>query len=194
MNKDLKNQIEEASATLSGKLERAFQAQGDLKNAQQGTEQMRESAEFRLLAAIADESRTREAAVQREAQARIAFGGDLENKTKELIRAERQVRDREIEGLAAQVQRCEEMLRQEREAQQDEKNRWVQRFEETTVALAEEANRRRSELAGAAQQLKELNKRFADEQRAHTDAVDATQGQVKAVEAMLLNEAQQTNK
>merc|ERR1719487_1222663 len=150
MNKDLKNQIEEASATLSGKLERAFQAQGDLKNAQQGTEQMRESAEFRLLAAIADEGRTREAAVQRESQARIAFGGDLENKTKELIRAERQVRDREIEGLSAQVQRCEEMLRVEREAQQDEKNRWVQRFEETTVALAEEAELRRGEAMAAA--------------------------------------------
>merc|ERR1719199_1919866 len=114
-NKDLQHWAEERTQRLEG-LVRAAQTQtGENRTSLQEIEQLREMSEFRVLAAVAEESRAREQAVQREQQAREAMAAELEQRWRAQLNEERTSRLKENDALSLQIGRLEDSLRGERE-------------------------------------------------------------------------------
>merc|ERR1719428_85643 len=113
--KDLQNFTEERTQRNEG-LARAAQTQAnENRTSLQELEQLREMSEFRVLAAVSEESRCREQALQREQQARESACAELEQRWRILLNEERTLRNKDNDALVLQVRRCEDSLRAEKE-------------------------------------------------------------------------------
>merc|ERR1719375_2797403 len=154
--KDLQNFTEERTQRLEG-LARGVQTQvGENRTSLQEVEQLREMSEFRVLASVAEESRAREAAIQREQQAREAMCAEIEQRWRVLLNEERTLRNKENDALALQLGRCEDALRAEREVQTQRNSDFASRLDDIVREIRDEIRARQSETMRIQAQVDEL--------------------------------------
>eukprot|EP00929_Paragymnodinium_shiwhaense_P073377 TRINITY_DN37374_c0_g1_i1.p1 TRINITY_DN37374_c0_g1~~TRINITY_DN37374_c0_g1_i1.p1 ORF type:complete len:2106 (-),score=704.72 TRINITY_DN37374_c0_g1_i1:95-6412(-) len=129
---------------------------GDNKTQLQEIEQLVKLSEFRVMNAVTEEARSREAQLQREQQQREAAASDLESRWKQLFGEERQSRVRDQDALNGSLARIEDTARSERETHFRRLAEVVAKVEDTTVEIREEARQRQSEVQQVSAQVEEL--------------------------------------
>merc|ERR1719399_2389833 len=128
--KELQNSAEELMQRLEG-LARSVQMQaGDNRTSFQELEQLVQMTELRTLAAVQEEGRARDQALQREQQGREAMCGEMEQRWRTLLNEERILRNKEMDSLSQQLGRFEATVRADREAQTQKNNELSARLDD----------------------------------------------------------------
>eukprot|EP00746_Dinoflagellata_sp_MGD_P007726 gnl/MRDRNA2_/MRDRNA2_115360_c0_seq1.p1 gnl/MRDRNA2_/MRDRNA2_115360_c0~~gnl/MRDRNA2_/MRDRNA2_115360_c0_seq1.p1 ORF type:complete len:1084 (-),score=338.06 gnl/MRDRNA2_/MRDRNA2_115360_c0_seq1:73-3324(-) len=181
--KDVHHFADEKTQRVEG-LVKAVQGQAnDNRTALQEIEQLREMSEFRCLGAVSEEARNRDAAIQREQQAREVICAELETRWKTLLNEERTLRTRENDQLTLQLSKCEDMLRTEREAMQAMKSDFAAQIEDLMRKLHDEARLRQSEFTQLVVQAEEARTALQNEVRERRDNEEVLQKKILVVDA-----------
>merc|ERR1719160_2035955 len=154
----------------------------DNRTALQEVEQLREMSEFRVLGAISEEARNRDAAIQREQQAREVMCAELEARWKTLLNEERMLRTRENDQMTLALSKCEDMIRAEREAAQAMKADFTAQIEDLMRKLHDEARLRQSEFTQLVVQAEEARAALQNEARERREKEEVIQKKIVAVE------------
>jgi len=183
--KDLQHWAEERTQRLEG-LGRTTQTQAnENKTGLQEVEQLREMSEFRVLAAVAEESRAREASVQREQQARESMCAELEARWRGLLNEERALRTKESDNFASQLSRVEDTARNDREVQSQRNMDMMSRLDDLTRELRDEARLRSAEFTQLSAATEELRSSLQVEARNRRDGEDTMSRRAAGLESAL---------
>jgi len=180
--KDLQHWAEERTQRLEGLLRTVQQTAAENRTSLQEVEQLREMSEFRVLAAVAEESRARESSLQREQQSRESMCAELEARWRSLLGEERQLRNKENDTLAMQVSRCEDAVRNDKEVQSQRNNDVAVRLEDLTRELRDEARVRQSEFTQLSAANEETCTGLQNEARSRRDGEDSMSKRIGSVE------------
>jgi len=138
-------------------LSKSLQTQlGDSRSQLQEADQLREMSEFRMLSAVAEESRGRESSILREQQAREASTSELEVRWRALVAEERQARGKELDVLASRLHRSEETWRADREVHLQRMLDTANRIEDVAREVREETNFRKTDFSQVGASLEDL--------------------------------------
>lgn len=184
--KDLQMWADERTQRIEGVAKQALHQTNDNRTALQEVEQLREMSEFRCLAAVSEESRNRDAALQREQQAREVMCAELETRFKTLLNEERVLRTRENDQLTLQLSKCEDLLRVEREAIQAMKADFAAQVEDLMRKLHDEARLRQSEFTQLVVQAEETRAALQSEARERRDGEEVLTKKLLMVETNLV--------
>jgi len=181
--KDLQHWAEERTQRIEG-LTRTVQTQAnENKTSLQELEQLREMSEFRVLAAVAEESRGRDAASQREQQARESACAELEARWRSLLNEERMLRNKENDTITSQISRDEDTMRNDREVQSQRNHDFASNLENMTRELRDETRLRQSEFTQLSGALEEERLALQTEARNRRDGEDAMAKRSAAIES-----------
>eukprot|EP00930_Biecheleria_cincta_P066726 TRINITY_DN5298_c0_g3_i1.p1 TRINITY_DN5298_c0_g3~~TRINITY_DN5298_c0_g3_i1.p1 ORF type:complete len:2213 (-),score=650.15 TRINITY_DN5298_c0_g3_i1:79-6645(-) len=158
--------------------------------------QLGELSEFRALGAVAEESRSRELLLQREAQMRETLMSDLESHFRKLLGDERAARFQEAASLQEQLARVEDNLTTERDLHARKMADLSMRIDEAFGTLSGEKDTRQvqlKELAGrqdglrttVAESTRELRDIGDDQQRRILNMEHGVEGLAERLEAEL---------
>lgn len=188
--KELQHWADERTQRLEGLAKTAQNQANENRTSLQEIEQLREMSEFRVLAAVSEEGRNRDQAVQREQQAREVMCAELEARWKSLLNEERMLRTKENDSMALQLSRCEDLLRAERETLHQMKAEFAAQLEDLTRKLHDEARIRQSEFTQLVVQAEESRAALQSEARERRDGEEAASKRTLALEAMVMQNAE----
>jgi len=143
--KDLQGFTEDRTVRLESLTRGAEARAQEGKVALQEADKLREMSEYKVLNAVGKEARSSEAAVQREMQSRESMCADLESRWRGLLNEEKQLRAKETDSLAVQLDRTEDAIRSEREVQSSRTAEVAARVEDVARTLSEEVRARQAE-------------------------------------------------
>jgi len=145
--KDLQLWAEERTHRIEGVSRGAQQQANENKACVQEIEQLREMSEYRVMAAIAEESRSRELSIQRETKAREIASAELDTRWRGLLGEERLSRSKETETLSLQLARFDDAQRNECEMQQQRNADIAARIDHAVGDCREEARARQTDFS-----------------------------------------------
>lgn len=151
-HKEFHHSVEERTTRLEN-LMRGVEAQAaENKRGIAEVEQLRDMTELRALAAVAEEGRTREAALAQEKQERESKMQDQDARWKTLLGEERQLRTKEHGSTSAYIGRVEDSARNDREMMLKQISELMARSEDLAGDIRNEGRQRQAELSQHQQQ------------------------------------------
>jgi len=135
-------------------------------------EQLLQVTEYRILQALQEETRAREASTQKEQQTREAATSDLETRWRMMLTEERSLRAKEHDGLNQHIVKCEDTTRTERENQLQRLGEVAGRLEDTHGQVRDEVRQRQAEVLNVHGHLEDAHKKIDTEGRYHRDMHD----------------------
>jgi len=183
--KELQQWAEERTQQLDSTAKVLQSKTGDHQTAHKQHESDREMTEHKLLAAISEEVRQREAAVQNEQQTRETMMSELEGRFRALMNEERQLRGKETGGVSNHLSLVTDGVRADRDTFQKRLQEAVMRMEDIAGDLREEARQRQQAIIQVNNTLEDLRADHHDHKRDQKDTHDDHGKRASALESGL---------